>query len=138
MAFATSQYSRNQVDRAGAYLAKIWAADYGSYDYDEMVRADEIVSNWRASHCFPLNNFQTNLRAKVKHIQSDVLVAQRIKRLESVVAKLRRDQTQTMELSQMQDIGGCRAILRSVQNVNKLVDAHRRSKFAHKLRGEKN
>jgi len=139
MAFATPQHSRNQVDKAGMLLADWWTAnDLWKYKVEDTERAFEIVNNWRASHNFPLNNFQVNLRAKVKRIQPDVLVAQRIKRLESIVAKLLRDQTRTMQLSQMQDIGGCRAILKSVANVHKLVDSYKRSTFAHKLRGEKN
>jgi ppGpp synthetase/RelA/SpoT-type nucleotidyltranferase len=138
MAFATPQYSRNQVDKAGVLLADYWTrTEVFKYKPEDVNRAYEVVNNWRASHSFPLNNFQMNLRAKVVRLQSDVLVAQRIKRLESIVAKLCRGQTQTMQLSQMQDIGGCRAILRSVLNVKKLIEKYRVSKFAHKLRGEK-
>jgi ppGpp synthetase/RelA/SpoT-type nucleotidyltranferase len=139
MAFATPQHSRNQVDKAGMLLADYWNTDnLFKHKLEDTNRAFEIVNNWRAAHNFPLNNFQMNLRAKVKRIQSDVLVAQRIKRLESIVTKLLRGQTSTMQLSQMQDIGGCRAIVSSVANVSKLVESYERSTFAHKLRGEKN
>jgi len=125
--FAAPLYPRSQVDRAGVVIVNPDAP------YAEQVWALQVINNWRASHSFPLNNFQVNLRSKVKNIQSDVLVAQRIKRLESIAAKLTRGQTSTMQLSQMQDIGGCRAVMKSPQNVRKLIDAYRRARFAHKL-----
>lgn len=131
MTFATPKFPRNQVDKAGLILSN------EDSPLDDVLWAFVAVDNWRASHSFPLNNFQSNLRVKVKNIQSDVLVAQRIKRLDSIKAKLTREQTSTMQLSQMQDIGGCRAIVKSLQNVRKLVAAYKRSRFKHKLKGEK-
>lgn len=129
--YATPEYTRTQVDKAG----NVWVSPTTS-DVD-WVWALDVINNWRASHIFPLNNIQTNLRYKVKSIQSDVLVAQRIKRLESIGAKLSRGQTSTLNLSQMQDIGGCRAVLKSSKNVAKLIDLYRESRFNHILRGEK-
>lgn len=131
MTFATPKFSRNQIDKAGMILAN------EESPLEDVLWAFVAVDNWRASHSFPLNNFQSNLRVKVKNIQSDVLVAQWIKRLDSIKAKLTREQTSTMQLSQMQDIGGCRAIVKSLQNVRKLVGSYKRSKFNHKLKGEK-
>lgn len=142
MDWAIPEYPRNQVDRAGAILAAedqiFSAAPQCPFDVFDLGKAYVVVNNWRSAHSFPLNNFQNNLRAKVKGLQSDVLVVQRIKRLESIKAKLCRKATRTMELSQMQDIGGCRAIVRSVQNVDKLLQSYKRARFNHKLRGERN
>lgn len=131
MAWAHPRFPRNQVDRAGASLAS------DNTTVREIMHAYEIINNWRASRAFPLNNFQTNLRAKIKNIQSDVLVAQRIKRLESIKAKLLRPETKTLELSQMQDIGGCRAVLKNIENLYKAVASFHKSKFAHVLRSER-
>ena len=131
MAWARPRFPRNQVDKAGATLANDNASN------QELMYAYDVINNWRASHAFPLNNFQTNLRAKIKNIQSDVLVAQRIKRLESIKSKLQRSETKTLELSQMQDIGGCRAVLKNIENLYKAVDSYHKSKFAHVLRAER-
>jgi ppGpp synthetase/RelA/SpoT-type nucleotidyltranferase len=131
MEWATPKFPRNQVDKAGCIFAN------EASSLDQLVWSYDVINNWRASHSFPLNNFQNNLRVKIKNLQADVLVAQRIKRLESIRAKLIRDQTNTMQLSQMQDIGGCRAIVKSLQNVNKLVLSYKRSTFSHKLKSEK-
>jgi hypothetical protein len=131
MAWATPQFSRNQVDKAGFVLADPAATE------DQLAWALEVINNWRASHNFPLNNFQNNLRVKVRNIQNDVVVVQRIKRLESIKAKLTRSQTSTLQLSQMQDIGGCRAIVKTPANLKKLVASYKKSKFNHRLTSEK-
>ena len=130
MAWAKPDYPRNEVNEAGRVLCKDTPAE------DELEAALEIISNWRSCHAYPLNTFQMTLRRKVKAVQEDVLVAQRIKRLESIEAKLLR--FDTMQLSQMQDIGGCRAVLRSLKNVERVADLYRKSRFDHVLKGEKN
>jgi ppGpp synthetase/RelA/SpoT-type nucleotidyltranferase len=127
--WAVPQFPRNQVDKSGFVLANEMAS------HTELIKAYAIINNWRASHAFPLNNFQVNLRAKVRRVQPDVLVAQRIKRLDSIKAKLVRTQTKTLQLSQMQDIGGCRAVLKSMANLRKIIAAYETSTFKHILKG---
>ena len=129
MAWATPQYSRNQVDLAAEFL--ILDADKGeiaSYDDD---RALTIVNNWRASHSFPLNTFQIGLRNRSRRIHSESLVSQRIKRLSSIRQKLAR--FPTMKLAQMQDIGGCRAVMNSVDQVRSLLKDYKQSSLKHEL-----
>ena len=94
-----------------------------------------IINNWRSSHSYPLNTFQITLRNKARKCEREVVVAQRIKRLESIHAKLARQKN--MRMTQMQDIAGCRAVLKSMKNVTRLVDAYKNSHFDHKPRGEK-
>ena len=60
------------------------------------------------------------------------LVAQRTKRLNSIGLKL--DREPRMKLSQMQDIGGCRAVVKSVVAVRRLHDFYRdESEMKHKF-----
>jgi hypothetical protein len=122
-------FSRNQVDKAGFLLVDPHASK-GQLDW-----AFAAVNNWRAAHSYPLLNFRINLRTKLKGIQPNALVAQRIKRLQSIKSKLER--SPTMQLSQMQDIGGCRAVVKSIQNVEQLVSSYKKSRFAHIFKGEK-
>jgi ppGpp synthetase/RelA/SpoT-type nucleotidyltranferase len=122
--------SRNQVDKAGVLLVDPHSSE-GQLEW-----AFTVVNNWRASHSYPLLNFKINLRTKLKSIQPSALVAQRIKRLQSIKVKLER--SPTMQLSQMQDIGGCRAVVKSIQHVGHLVSSYKKSRFAHIFRGEKN
>ena len=58
-------------------------------------------------------------------------MAQRLKRLASVEAKLRR--FPWMKVSRMQDLGGCRAILPSVREVRALVETCRQGHEEHEL-----
>jgi hypothetical protein len=57
------------------------------------------------------------------------LTAQRIKRLESILIKLR--EKSSMKLSQMQDIGGCRVILPSLDHVYALRDIYASDQLVH-------
>lgn len=62
-------------------------------------------------------------------MDANCLIAQRIKRLSSIAHKLVR--YPTMTLSQMQDIGGCRAILGSVESVENVVNLYKNSDLKH-------
>ena len=92
----------------------------------------EIINNWRSSHNFPLNTFHVGLKRRASKIDHKCITAQRIKRISSIEHKLIR--FPTMTLSQMQDIGGCRAILSSVANVKALCKAYHDSEIKHELK----
>ena len=72
-------------------------------------QALEIINNWRAAHSFPLNTIQVGLRRRARDVDDHALIAQRLKRVPSILQKLRR--FPHMKLSRMQDIGGCRAVV---------------------------
>ena len=129
MAWAQPKYSRAAVDRAGALLASDDFIDLGTDE--EWSAAIDVINNWRSSHAFPLNTFQGTLRKKARLIDPNALVAQRTKRLVSIEAKLRNEPW--LKLSQMQDIGGCRAIVASVAHVNALVASYAESDLKHTL-----
>ena len=123
MAWAEPQYKVENLNKAGKMLVRSerenwqnWAGD----DWAEYEAAIAIVNNWRSSHAYPLNTFQMNLRGVGRKFEQDVLVAQRIKRLSSIRHKL--DRLSNMKLSQMQDLGGCRAIFRDIESVAKVCD----------------
>ena len=91
----------------------------------------EIINNWRSSHSFPLNTLQNTTRRYGRTVDPDVLVAQRIKRLPAITAKLKNEPW--LKLSQMQDIGGCRGVVSSVEQASQLVKAFVNSKMKHQL-----
>jgi len=84
-----------------------------------------IINNWRSSHAFPLNAFHVTLRQRAKKIDKRALTAQRLKRLPSIALKLTR--FPDMRLSQMQDLGGCRAVIRTIADIDKLVTAYKKA-----------
>lgn len=126
MAWVRPQHSKARVDAAGVSLItpNVNAAEYDS--------ALEKINNWRASHSFPLNTFTVTLKKKARQVDQSCLVAQRIKRLASIEAKLRR--FPGLRLSQIQDIGGCRAVLRDVDSVRELVRVYKDSDLKHKVK----
>ena len=93
------------------------AADQAWLDFRSAVA---VINNWRASHAYPLNTFQVYLRKTASRFDDGPLIAQRIKRLVSIGAKLNRQGS--MKLPQMQDVGGCRAILANVSTARSVFD----------------
>ncbi len=121
-------HSKGELNRAGRLLAT--AQPNGSAYYDAL----RVVNEWRTCHAYPLNTFNSTLRHKVKRFPG-ALVAQRLKRLPTIIDKLGR--YPDMNLSQMQDIGGIRAVVNTVKNVQKLQAEYKDPKrFTHKLRKE--
>ena len=108
------KYSRKAIGRAGDELIK---DNFLSYEYNDAL---EKLSNWRASHAYPLTVIQKLLSRRANKIDKKVLVAQRLKRSPSIINKLKL--YENMKLHRLQDIGGCRAILVDIDKVYKLRD----------------
>src|SRR5919204_46159 len=126
MAWTTPLYSHEQIDEAGRILIATLASP------EDRERALAITNNWRSSHAFPLNTFQMTLRRVVRRFDADPTVAQRTKRLPSIVSKLER--LSWLSLSEMQDLGGCRAVLSDVETAQAVADFYRHhSNIRHRL-----
>jgi hypothetical protein len=122
------EFGKGEIDRAGKLLIPWWTTPppMAPETPDENAArnlAFGVVENWRTSHGLPLNAFQAALRGRAQRIEPKVIVAQRLKRFSSVMNKLVRERT--MKLSQMHDLGGCRAILSSVKAVCDLYYMYR-------------
>ncbi len=124
MAWTICQFRKGEIDRAGQQLITLPVWD------PERDIALEVINNWRSCHNYPLHIVTKTLgsRAKTK-ISEKSLVARRIKRMASIAIKLR--QNPGMKLSQMQDIGGCRAILNNVNEVENLVEVYEQAAIRH-------
>jgi hypothetical protein len=107
--------SKNRIDAAGDIIS----GRKPPTPEMSMDAALNVAGNWRSSHGYPLHVVWTSLRTRAKAIDSKAIVPKRQKRLPSVAAKLKR--FQNMQLSKMQDLGGCRAVLRNVRKVDELV-----------------
>lgn len=126
MTWIEPRFNRTRVDWAGDALARP-----DRLTPEEVGRAFDIVSNWRSSHSLPMNKQQVVLTTRTKRYRPSVLVARRMKRLPSILSKLRR--FPKMKLSRMQDIGGCRAIVADTATVFSLRDAYRASSTRDEL-----
>lgn len=99
------RYSKGAVRRAGIALA-------GPHRAADLA----IVNNWRNSHSYILNTFQATLRGYIKRTaEFDVVFAQRLKRLSTIVDKLATGRAN--DLSTMHDLAGCRLIFDTVDDL---------------------
>lgn len=122
MHYAKLKYSPQEVNRA----ARALIADTPS---DDLQHEIDVVDNWRAAHQFPLSSMYMTLKGRAIAVNPKSLTAQRIKRLASIKSKLidRPD----MKLTQMQDIGGCRAIVPTLDDVFALRDLYESRPISH-------
>jgi hypothetical protein len=130
VAWPTPKYSRSQVNKAGKIITT-FDSPKRRFDVDDFIWAFEVVDNWRSCHGYPINTFQATLRQKLKSIDKKGLVAQRLKRMPSIISKLKR--FKSMQLSRMQDLGGIRAVVSSLRMVQELESNYENSNFAHEL-----
>jgi len=124
-------FSKSAVDRAGVALIDPSAPE------EEVLKAIDILDNWRAIHSYPMHVFKVRVKRKAKTIDPNALTVQRLKRIPAIEKKLEKSydgRPATMKLSQMQDIGGCRAVLSNVQQVKILFEKYYlKSDLKHKL-----
>ena len=127
MAWAELNFSKNAVGRAGAYLI-----EQSGFDIPKYLESFEILSNWRSSHAYPIQSMLGYFRKKAFEIDKNAVIAQRLKRTPSILAKLRREAD--IRLDRMQDIAGCRIVVENNSNVydvrNTIVHGRTRNKLA--------
>lgn len=120
------EHSKSQVVKAGKTIKN------PSATADACRIALKVIDNWRASHAFPLQIFYCNLSRKYKN--TEYIIAQRLKRLNSIVAKLEREPT--MSLWTMHDLGGCRVIVPTINEIYFVINQLKESRIRHILRRE--
>jgi ppGpp synthetase/RelA/SpoT-type nucleotidyltranferase len=118
------KYSGNQINKAGKIIADPFST------FEERKKALVVLNNWRAAHAYPLQIICSNLRKK----NPNAIVVQRLKRLESITGKIQR--FPEMQLYKMQDLGGCRVIVDTIEQVYEAVDKYKNSRIRHILKRE--
>lgn len=130
IAWEIPKFSKKQIDRAGKMVASKFTNQDDCIQNDKYTQAIEILNNWRASHAYPLKIITDNLQKG----NPDTLVVQRLKRLDSIIGKIRR--FPDMSLYRMQDLGGCRVIVDTIEEVYESVDRFKCSEVSHIFRRE--
>ena len=103
----------SQVNKAGRTLRR-WMR--GDLEDDQAIDgAFATMLLFRFLHQGPLTNATVSLRWRVQREDCPVQVSQRLKREMTILDKLGREPT--MQLANMQDIGGCRAVLPGIDEV---------------------
>lgn len=120
------EYSRSKIIKSGKAIRKF---EKNSIEYKNAVL---VIDNWRSAHAYPLHVIYSNLRKKYQN--KDIIVAERLKRLDSIASKLKREPT--MSIWEMQDFGGCRVVVPKINDVYDYSKELRTSRIRHKYIGE--
>lgn len=122
MSWQVLKYSPAEIKKAGKLIRD---SNCSVEDYFSAVR---ILDNWRAAHAYPLHVIYVNLRRHAKN-SPETIVAERLKRQDSIIRKLER--FQNMSLWTMQDLGGCRVIVPTIRQLYKIASDYENSRILH-------
>lgn len=89
--------SNKRVQRASRTIGK------GTGTPEEIREARDVLSNYRLAHAFPLNAVTVTVRQRALEVNPNAVVAERRKRLPTILDKLKRHPT--MSVTTMQDLG---------------------------------
>jgi hypothetical protein len=93
--------------------------------------AFHIANNWREGHAFPMRSIRGSLRWYMHSRDIAGVAVARLKRMHAIRRKLQRI---GLKLNQIQDLGGCRAIVPSIADVVALTECMKNGR--HELRHE--
>ena len=124
--FPRSSYSMKDVKRAGELIAGRHPMNPGTLE------AFKIANAWREDHAYPMRSIRCQLIWYMRHLELEGVTAARLKRMQAIRRKLTRI---GLNLSQLQDLGGCRAVVPKIADVSALVGVLR-DRSRHHLRAE--
>lgn len=108
------KYSGQKISKAGNILLT-------STDRNEVNQAIDIINDWRTLHLPALDELQNSLLKLLKDNKIRILsVSRRLKRLSSIINKL--DRNPKSKLGTMQDIGGLRIVVSTMDTLNKALN----------------
>lgn len=125
------RFSKNQIKEAAR---KIRHGCTGVEREDSI----EKIQNFREIHLYPLMLMKNHLARASKKIDREIIVARRLKRLPTIINKLERPtldgvEANSIQLTRMQDIGGCRAIVKDLKQLNALQMRLENSRSVHRI-----
>ena len=118
----TVEYSRSKIINSGKRIKDSRSTT------TQIEEARKVIDNWRAAHAFPMHVIYMHLR-RMASGRKDIIVAERLKRLDSIIKKLEREPS--MSLWTMQDLGGCRFIVPTIAEVYKYAEQYDSSRKRH-------
>ncbi|MHC9060972.1 RelA/SpoT domain-containing protein [Pantoea sp. y20] len=124
------KYSKSQIDKAAQNIR------HGS-EGDERLEAIAMIQNFRELHLYPLMLMKNHLARTAAKVDKKVIVARRLKRLPTIIDKLERPSldggasNNSIKMTRMQDIGGCRAIVKNLDQLKALRDRLLKSRSVH-------
>lgn len=116
------EYSRSKIINSGKRIKDVNSTP------EQIEEATKVIDNWRASHAFPMHVIYIHLR-RMASKRKDIIVAERLKRMDSIIKKLEREPS--MSLWTMQDLGGCRFIVPTLDEVYDYSEKYHLSRKRH-------
>ena len=116
MSIPASELTDSRVKRAGRTLRRFFRDEDG-VSIEQALEARRVALAFRGLHQRPLGKANMGLRSMVKTAGCEVEVSQRMKRWPTMLSKLVREPQ--LPLHKMQDIGGCRAILHDLDEIER-------------------
>jgi len=104
--------SKSSVRKAGSTIRRWHRGECSEADRD---RALETLLDYRAQFSRPLIATNGRLSRLCSHLGLEAEITQRLKKAPTILDKLRREDG--LDLSRMQDIGGCRAVVTSADDL---------------------
>ena len=125
------EYSKSEIDRAACSIR------HGCNGVDRELAIAKI-QNFREIHLYPLMLIKNHLARAANKVDPEIIIARRLKRLPTIIHKLERDtldgiNQNAIKLTRMQDIGGCRAIVKDLSYLRELQARLSKSKSVHKI-----
>lgn len=126
-------FSMKAVRRSGEHLSELLEfRPENAAEYSRIIESFTIANSFRNSHIMPMRSVFYSVRHKLKANSIKGDMAARPKRMPSIRRKL-RDPKVSVKFDQMNDLGGCRAIMHDIKGVRTLI-AEIEAKFPHPIR----
>lgn len=112
--------TKSQVNKAGRTIRQFVRQDDPTSDelLARLSAAVDVVQAHRAAHQYSLSKATMGLRSVVRTERCELEISQRLKRLPTIMNKLFREPT--LQLGNMQDIAGCRAVLGNIDELRRV------------------
>ncbi|MEQ1977405.1 RelA/SpoT domain-containing protein [Xenorhabdus sp. SGI240] len=125
-------YTKSQIKKAGENIRKD----------ENIIEAIEMIRNYRAAHLYPLTIIKNLIWKRAKKIAPKAIIARRLKRLPTIIDKLQRKtldgkNNNSISIVRMQDIGGCRVIVKNKRELLALNRSLEISRTVHVLKNFK-
>ncbi len=110
------EFSNKDATRAGKVIAerRLFTAE----TEQEIRHAFKIANNWRDAHALPMRSIRQSIIYHMGANSASGITGARLKRMPAIIGKLRRKR---LNLNQMQDLAGCRAIMESMDGVDTIA-----------------
>ncbi|MFA0046705.1 RelA/SpoT domain-containing protein [Vibrio sp. 10N.261.51.F11] len=124
-------FTKGEIDRAGNNIRH-------RVETDERNKAIKKIQNFREFHLYPLILLKNHLSRTSRKVGKKIIVARRLKRLPTIIDKLERptldgQRPNSIRVTTMQDIAGCRAIVKNKKQLFGLKKRLEQSRSVHEI-----